>query len=80
MMRPLASCIVAIVTAPRNLLELASYDELVRRPSVCPSMGQQQQTRCCRFAAVGPAGRRHLSIAAAAAGECGQCHVVGVRR
>jgi len=29
------------------------------RPSVCPSMGPQQQTRCCRFAAVGPAGRRY---------------------
>ena len=27
---------------------------------------------CCRFAAVGPAGRRCRSIAAAAAGECGQ--------
>jgi len=40
----------------------------------------QQQTRCCRFAAVGPAGRRYRSIAAAAAGECGQCHVVSVRR
>ena len=32
-------------------------------------------SRCCRFAAVGPAGRRCRSIAAAAAaGECGQCH------
>ena len=28
------------------------------RPSVCPSMGPQQQTRCCRFVTVGPAGRR----------------------
>ena len=36
----------------------------------CPSV-------CCRFAAVGPAGRCR-SIAAAAAGECGQGHVVGV--
>ena len=35
------------------------------RPSVCPSMG---------------AGRRHRSIAGAAAGECGQCHVVSVYR
>ena len=25
------------------------------RPSVCPNMGPQQQIRCCRFAAVGPA-------------------------
>jgi len=39
------------------------------RPSVCPSTGPQQQTRCCRFAAVGPAGRRYRLIAAAAA--CG---------
>ena len=28
------------------------------------SMGRQQQTRCCRFAAVVPAGRRYGSIAA----------------
>jgi len=28
---------------------------------------------------VGPAGRRYRSIAAAAASECGQCHVVSVR-
>ena len=40
----------------------------------------------CRFAAVGPAGRRYRSIAARrtaarhAAGQCGQCHIVGVRR
>jgi len=33
------------------------------RPSVCRGMGPQQQTRCCRFAAVGPAGRRQRSIA-----------------
>jgi len=42
-------------------------------------MDPQRQTRCCRFAAVGPAGRRYRSIVAAAAVECGQCHVVGVR-
>ena len=43
------------------------------RPSVCPSLGHS----CC-----GAAGRRYRSIAArrtAAAGECGQCHVVSVR-
>ena len=50
------------------------------RPSVFPSVV------CCGFAAVGPAGRRYRSIASRrtaarrAAGECGQCHVVGVRR
>jgi len=56
--------------------------KIIFYPSVCPSMGlQQQQTRCCGFAAVGAAGRRYRSIAAAAAAcdECGQCHVVGVR-
>ena len=36
------------------------------RPSVCRGMGPQQQTRCCRFAAVGPAGRRQRSIAVSA--------------
>ena len=54
------------------------------RPSVCLSVPawaqQQQQTRCCRFAAVSPASRRYRSITAAAAGECGQCHVVSVSR
>ena len=49
-------------------------------PSVCPSMGPQQQTPCCRFAAVDPVGSKYRLIAAAAAGECGQCHVVSVRR
>ena len=38
--------------------------ETVRCPSVCP---------CGGFAAAGPAGRRYGSIAAAAAGDCGQC-------
>jgi len=38
-------------------------------PSVCPGIGPHQQTRRCRFSAVGPAGSRYLSIAAAAA--CG---------
>ena len=36
-------------------------------PSVCHSISPQQQTRCCRFAAEGPAGRRYRWIAAAAA-------------
>jgi len=54
-------------------------------PSVCPSMGIQQQTLCCRFAAVGQAGRQagdidRLLQQRRAAGECGQCHVVSVRR
>ena len=51
------------------------------RPSVCSS--RQQQTRCCRHAAVGLACRRYRSIAAAAACSgrmCRQCHVVSVRR
>ena len=49
-------------------------------PSVCGSMGSQQQSGCCRFAAVGPAGRRYQSIAAAVADECGQCHAVSICR
>ena len=52
-------------------------------PSVCPSMSQQQQTRCCRFAAVGPAAGDtsidRLLQQRRAAGECGHCHVVSVR-
>ena len=41
--------------------------------SVCRSTGTQRQTRCWRFAAVGPAGKRYLSIAAqrSASGACG---------
>ena len=38
--------------------------ESVRCPSICPSMGAQQQARYCRFAAVGPTGGRYWSIAA----------------
>jgi len=30
------------------------------RPSVCPSVGPQQQTRCCRFTGVGPAGKKNI--------------------
>jgi len=41
-----------------------SMKQYVVCPSVCPSMSPQQQTRCCRLAAVGPAGRRYRSIAA----------------
>jgi len=47
------------------------------RLSVCLSHPAAAR-RCCRFAAVGPAGRRYRSIGAAAAGKCGQCHVVSV--
>jgi len=50
------------------------------RLSVRPSRGPLEHTRCCMFAAVGPARRRYRSIAAAAADECGQCHDVSVRR
>ena len=48
--------------------------------SVCPSMGPQQQTRCCRFAAAGPAGRIYRLIAAWCTaemhmmGKCSYCH------
>jgi len=47
------------------------------RLSVCPSTGSQQQTRCCMFAAMGPARRTYRSIAgeraAAAAGDSSSC-------
>ena len=56
--------------------------ETVRCLSVrlSPSTDPQQQTSCCRFAA-GP-GEQAISIDRLlhAAGECGQCHVVSVRR
>ena len=48
--------------------------------SVCLSTGPQQQSCCYRFAAVGPAFRRYGSIAAALAGKCGQCNIVGILR
>ena len=35
--------------------------------------------QCCRFAAVGPVFRRCRSTAAAATGECRQCHFVSIR-
>ena len=53
------------------------------RPSIRLSQhGLQQQTPCCRFPAVGMAVRRYRPVigAVTAAGECGQSHVVSVRR
>ena len=64
------------------------------RPSVCLSVCLSQHSaaarRCGRFAAVGPAGRRYRSIAAAGqqhprrstahSRQCGQWHVVSWRR
>ena len=50
------------------------------RTSVCPSVAPRQQSRCCRFAAVGLAGRRYRLIAlCCTACECRPCHVVTVR-
>ena len=43
--------------------DLSNGTVSVRR-SVCLSSGSLQQTQCCRFAAVGPAGTRYRSIAA----------------
>jgi len=60
-------------------MRIRVYETFCVRLSVCPCMGPQHRTRCCRFAAVGPAGMRYRSIAAAAVGECGQCHVISVR-
>jgi len=41
---------------------------------------QTTEHTACRFAAVDPAGRRSIAEARRAEGECGQCHVVSVRR
>ena len=47
-----------------------------------PAWAHSGKPAAAGFAAVGPAGTRCRSSAAAAraAGECGQCHVVSVRR
>jgi len=52
--------------------------ETVQCPSVCPPACLSQHGHT----AVNPrpGGKRYRSIATAAAGECGQCHVVSVRR
>ena len=52
-----------IDTAHRIVFAAGSIVTL-RCPSVCHSMGPQQQTPCYRFAAVSPAGRRYRSTAA----------------
>jgi len=39
-----------------------------------------EKANSSKLAAVGPAYRRYRSSAAAAAGECGQCHFVSVRK
>jgi len=45
--------------------------------SVCPSMDPEQQTHRCRFAAVGPAGRRYrLRQQWCVADECRECQIV----
>jgi len=63
--------------------------ETVRCPPVCPSVrlsvclsqhGPTAANPLLQFAVVDPVGSKYRSIAAAAAGECGQCHVVSVRR
>ena len=69
-------CIFLALAQQRLRICLASV-RLSVCPSVYPSMSPQQQTRCCRFAAVGPVGRRYRSTAARrvaarrATGECG---------
>jgi len=63
---PLLKCIIG---RARIVWGAGSMKRYGVRLSVCPSMDAQQRTRSCRFAAVGPAGRRYRSIAAASA--CG---------
>ena len=43
-------------------------------------VAEQQHNRCWRFAAVGTAGTRSNEHQRREAGECGQCHVVSLRR
>jgi len=51
-------------------------------PPVCPSVGPQQQSRCCWFAAVSPGQDISIKLLQQrrTSGECGQCHVVSIRR
>ena len=81
-----ASVLWGVIDTVRRIVWGAGSNVTVRCPSVCPSTGPQQQTHCCRFAVVSPASRRYRSnaagrcLAAAAVGECGQCHVISMRR
>jgi len=54
--------------------------ETVRCPSVRLSVLTWAYSSTLAAAGLLQAGRRYRSIAAVAAGECGQCHVVSVRR
>ena len=61
------------VTHAQSQLERRSWVCFSTARIICgvcpPSKGPQQQTSCCRFSAVSPAGRRYRSVAAAA--SCG---------
>jgi len=52
--------------------EANKYSQSVRL-SVCPSMGLRQQTRCCRFADVGPVGRRYRQLPLQRRASAGAC-------
>jgi len=76
-LQPLVSLmlqLVASLTSVQCLLALPATAPSMKwyavHPSVCPSMGPQQQTWR----------KRYLLIAVAAVGECGQCRIVSVRR
>ena len=65
---------ICTLLAPRTVCRAGSVKRYGVRPasvcpSVCPIMGPQQQTHCCSFGAVGPAGRRYQSIASAVAAD-----------
>jgi len=76
------TCIVCgAVSMKRSVsvrLSICLSTDLSVRQSVCPNIGSRRQTHYCMFAAVYPARMRYRSIVAAAAGECGQWHVVSV--
>ena len=72
--------LLVLVDTACIICRVSSIYETVKQPSVLsalPSRHSAAVCHCCRFAAVGPAGRRYRSIAArrALSSKCEQCHV-----
>jgi len=61
------SMAVVVGTACRHAVRSSAY--AYERPSVCPSMGSQQQSGSYEFAAVGLAGTRSISRYTAQSGQ-----------
>ena len=62
------SMAVVVGTSCPHAVRSSGYAS-VERPSVCPSMGSQQQSGSYEFAAVGLAGRRSISRYTAQSGQ-----------